>query len=51
MLVSTNKMEDTTTHNKLTDIWDKYNQVRVAGDKKTANKLLGDYINLLKQQD
>lgn len=44
-------MDDTTTHNKLTDIWDKYNQVRVAGDKKTANKLLVDYIDLLKQQD
>jgi hypothetical protein len=44
-------MEDTTTHGKLTDIWDKYNQVRVAGDKKTANKLLVDCIGLLKQQD
>ncbi|MBK7959444.1 MAG: hypothetical protein IPK03_15980 [Bacteroidetes bacterium] len=49
--VSTNKMDDTTTYNKLTDIWDKYNQVRVAGDKKTANNLLVDYIDLLKQQD
>ena len=44
-------MDDTTTHNNLPDIWDKYNQVRVAGDKKTANKLLVDYIDLLKQQD
>ena len=44
-------MDGTTTHNKLTDIWDKYNQVRVAGVKKTANKLLVDYIDLLKQQD
>jgi hypothetical protein len=44
-------MDDTTTHNKLTDIWEKYNQVRVAGDKKTANKLLVEYIDLLKQQD
>jgi len=44
-------MDDITTHNKLTDIWDKYNQVRVAGDKKTANKLLADYIVLLKKQD
>ena len=44
-------MGDTTTQSKLTDIWDKYNQVRVAGDKKTANKLLLDYIDFLKQQD
>ena len=44
-------MDDITTHSKLTDIWDKYNQVRVAGDKKSANKLLVDYIGLLKQQD
>lgn len=43
-------MEDT-TNNKLTDIWDKYNQVRVTGDKKSANKLLLVYIDLLKQQD
>lgn len=42
---------DDTTHSKLTDIWDKYNQVRVVGDKKTANKLLADYIAILKQQD
>jgi len=44
-------MDDTTTHSKLTDIWEKYNQVRVAGDKKSANKLLVDYIGLLKKQD
>jgi hypothetical protein len=44
-------MDDTTTHSKLTDTWIKYNQVRVVGDKKTANKLLVDYIGLLKQQD
>ncbi len=44
-------MDDTATHSKLIDIWDKYNQVRVAGNKKTANKLLVDYIGLVKQQD
>jgi hypothetical protein len=44
-------MEDTTTYDKLNNIWNKYNQVRVNGDKKTANKLLLDYIDLLKQQD
>jgi hypothetical protein len=44
-------MNDKTTNNILTDIWDKYNQVRVTGDKKSANKLLEDYIDLLKQQD
>jgi hypothetical protein len=44
-------MDDTATHNKLTDIWNKYNQVRVAGNKKSANKLLLEYIDLLKQQD
>ena len=44
-------MDDTNTHNILTDTWEKYNLVRVAGDKKTANKLLIDYISLLKQQD
>ncbi|MFZ9954808.1 MAG: hypothetical protein ACO3E1_01675, partial [Flavobacteriales bacterium] len=49
--VSTNKMDDTTTNNKLTDIWHKYNKVRVAGDKKSANKLLLEHIDLLKQQD
>jgi len=47
----TNIMDGTTTHNELADIWGKYNQVRVAGDKKTANKLLVGYIGLLKQQD
>ncbi|MBB2147181.1 hypothetical protein GM921_16900 [Pedobacter sp. LMG 31464] len=44
-------MNNTTALNKLTDIWNKYNQVRLAGDKKTANKLLADYIGLLKQED
>ena len=36
---------------KLNEIWESYNQVRVAGDKKSANKLLLDFIDLLKQQD
>ena len=44
-------MDNTTTHIELTDIWDKYNQIRVAGDKKTANRLLTKYIDLLKKQD
>lgn len=42
---------DTTTQSKLNDSWTKYNQVRIAGDKKTANKLLLGYISLLKQQE
>jgi hypothetical protein len=44
-------MRDTTIDSKFTDIWDKYNQVRIAGDKKSANILLMSYIDLLKQQD
>lgn len=44
-------MDYSTTPSALTDMWDKYNQVRVAGDKKTANKLLTDFIGSLKQQD
>ncbi|TKC06573.1 hypothetical protein FA048_15295 [Pedobacter polaris] len=42
---------DHVAHSKLTDTWDRYNQVRIAGDKRTANKILVDYIALLKQQD
>lgn len=34
----------------MTDTWIRYNQVRLSGDKKTANKLLTTYIQLLKQQ-
>jgi hypothetical protein len=44
-------MHDTVTHINLTDSWIKYNNARVAGDKKAANKLLADYIVFLKKQD
>ena len=43
-------MGDTANIN-LTEIWDRYNQTRLTGDKRTANKILGDYIILLKKQE
>lgn len=35
----------------MTDLWEKYNKTRLAGDKKTATKLLLNFIELLKQKD
>jgi hypothetical protein len=35
----------------MTDLWNKYNQTRLAGDKKTANKLLQEIIDILRQKD
>lgn len=33
------------------DKWIKYNELRIAGDKKSANQLLAEFIITLKQQD
>jgi hypothetical protein len=44
-------MNDKKAHSQLTAIWNKYNQVRLTGDRKAANKILADYIDLLKQQN
>lgn len=44
-------MHDTETNSILIDRWIKYNDARVVGDKKSANKLLLDYIAFLKKQD
>ncbi|NBA88313.1 hypothetical protein GVN16_21250 [Emticicia sp. CRIBPO] len=44
-------MNDEKAHSQLTAIWNKYNQVRLTGDRKAANKILADYIDLLKQQN
>lgn len=44
-------MHDSETHINLTGCWIKYNDARVAGDKKAANKLLADCIAFLKKQD
>jgi hypothetical protein len=35
---------------ELRNIWENYNRTRIAGDKKTANKLLQEYIGLLKSE-
>lgn len=35
----------------MTELWDKYNKTRIAGDKKTANKILLQFIDLLKKED
>lgn len=35
----------------MTELWDKYNKTRLAGDKKTATKLLLNFIDILKQKD
>jgi hypothetical protein len=35
----------------LTELWDKYNKTRIVGDKKTANKILLQFIDLLKKED
>lgn len=43
-------MQDFSNQPSLTETWIRYNQVRLSGDKKTANKLLTTYIQLLKQQ-
>jgi len=32
-------------------IWEKYNQIRISGDKKTATKILNDFIASVKQND
>ncbi len=39
------------SHLKLKETWNSYNQKRLAGDKRTANKILAEYISLLKKQD
>ena len=33
------------------NLWENYNQIRISGDKKTANKLLQQYIDLLKNEN
>lgn len=38
-------------NSNLNKVWKNYNQTRVTGDKKTANKLLFEFIELLKKQD
>ncbi len=43
-------MQDFSSQPSLTETWNRYNQIRLSGDKKTANKLLITYIQLLKQQ-
>ena len=35
----------------MTDLWEKYNKTRLAGDKKNATKILLNFIDLLKQKD
>jgi hypothetical protein len=35
----------------LTEVWEKYNITRIAGDKKTANKILLQFIDLLKKEN
>jgi len=42
---------DHATNIKFTETWENYNRKRLAGDKRTANKILADYITLLKKQD
>ena len=44
-------MDNLKLPDNLTNTWEKYNQMRVAGVKKAANNLLLEYIDLLKQQD
>ena len=36
---------------ELRNIWKNYNQTRISGDKKTANKLLQKYIDILKNEN
>lgn len=43
-------MQDQITYNNHLELWDRYNKVRLAGDKKSANKILIEFIRLLKQQ-
>ncbi len=35
----------------MTELWEEYNRTRIAGDKKTANKLLLNFIEFAKKQD
>lgn len=44
-------MQSLLPYNQLYANWEKYNQLRIAGDKKSANNLLTTFIDLLKQQD
>ena len=43
-------MQDSTSHELLADRWHQYNQIRLSGDKKTANKRLLELIQWLKQR-
>ncbi len=44
-------MDNSKLPHDLNYTWKKYNQVRIAGDKKSANKLLVEFIASLKHQD
>lgn len=50
-IIVCSKLTNQLKTNIVTDLWNKYNQTRLAGDKKTANKLLREIIDVLKQKD
>lgn len=35
----------------MVNLWDKYNDIRITGDKKTANKILTEFISSIKLED
>jgi hypothetical protein len=45
------RMNIVVPNSSLQNIWEEYNQVRLLGQKKKANKLLADFIQGLKQQE
>lgn len=36
---------------ELTDLWERYNEIRSSGDKKTANRVLDDFIPKIREED